>query len=97
MTSIPSKSVFLTKNTLKLKYFKKQKFEYQCNHCKDWFKDANVQIDHIIPVGSLLDWDDVVPFLKKLIPEDAAAFQVLCKECHQVKTNKERVKKGEGD
>ena len=76
---------------------KKQKFEYQCNHCKDWFKDANVQIDHIIPVGSLLDWDDVVPFLKKLIPEDAAAFQVLCKECHQVKTNKERVKKGEGD
>lgn len=69
---------------------KRQKFEYQCNHCKNWFKDSEVQIDHIIPVGSLLSWDDVTPFLKKLIPEDPNAFQVLCKDCHQVKTDKER-------
>ena len=69
---------------------KKQKFEYQCNHCKNWFKDSETQIDHVIPTGSLLSWDDVVPFLQKLIPEDVSSFQVLCKECHQTKTNKER-------
>ncbi|WP_395000381.1 HNH endonuclease [Acinetobacter sp.] len=69
---------------------KKQKFEYQCNHCKKWFKDSEVQVDHKIPVGSLLSWEDITPFLQKLIPEGLDAFQVLCKECHQVKTNKER-------
>lgn len=73
---------------------KRQKFEYQCNHCKNWFKESDTQIDHIDPVGSLLAWEDVLPFLKKLIPEDPAAFQVLCKPCHQQKTNTERAQKG---
>lgn len=72
---------------------KKQKFEYQCNCCKKWFKDSQVQIDHIIPVGSLLNWDDVVPFIQRLIPDDVKSFQVLCTECHQQKTNKERNEK----
>lgn len=69
---------------------KRQKYELQCNHCKKWFIEKNTQIDHIIPVGTLLCWEDVVPFLQKLIPEDSKSFQVLCLECHIKKTNKER-------
>lgn len=72
---------------------KRQKFEYQCNHCKNWFKESETQVDHIIPVGSLLCWEDLTAFVQKLIPEDPEAFQVLCKDCHQVKTNAERAEK----
>jgi hypothetical protein len=69
---------------------KRHKFESQCNQCQKWFPDKKIQIDHVIPVGSLLCWDDVTPFLKNLIPEDIKRFQVLCLDCHQIKTNKER-------
>ena len=69
---------------------KRQKFEFQCNHCKEWHADKNVQIDHINPTGSLLSWEDVTPFLQRLIPEDIKSFQVLCKPCHTKKTNDER-------
>jgi len=69
---------------------KRQKFEYQCNHCEEWFMDKEVQIDHITPVGSLKCGDDLKEFLERLTPEDG--FQVLCKPCHQIKTNSERGK-----
>ena len=63
---------------------KRQKWIYQCAHCKDWFKDKEIQVDHIIPVGTLRCYDDLVGFLKRLTPEEG--FQVLCKECHAKKT-----------
>ncbi len=69
---------------------KRQKFELQCNHCKGWFIERQTQMDHVIPTGSLLGWDDLVPFLKRLIPEDVKSFQILCLDCHIKKTNKER-------
>jgi 5-methylcytosine-specific restriction endonuclease McrA len=69
---------------------RRQKWEYQCAHCKKWFMDKETQIDHIIPVGSLKNGDDLKGFLERLTPE--TGFQVLCKEDHQIKTNKERKK-----
>jgi len=68
---------------------KRMKWEYQCAHCEGWFKDKDIQIDHVAPVGTLKCEDDLVPFLRRLTVEDG--FQVLCKECHQIKTNKERL------
>ena len=67
---------------------KRQKYEYQCAHCTEWFKDKEVQIDHIIEVGSLKCGEDLKGFLERLTPEDG--FQLLCKPCHQVKTNEAR-------
>ena len=32
---------------------RRQKWEYICSCCGEWFKDKDVQIDHITPVGSL--------------------------------------------
>ena len=69
---------------------KRLKWEFQCNHCKDWFPDKQTQVDHIIPVGTLKHSDDLVPFLERLTPEKG--FQVLCTECHNVKTQSERKK-----
>jgi len=70
---------------------KRQRWEYQCAECEQFYMDKFVQIDHIIPVGSLKSGDDLKGFLERLTPEDG--FQVMCKECHQEKTNEERGKK----
>jgi len=66
-----------------------QKYEYQCADCKKWFKGKEVQVDHIIPCGSLKGWDDLVCFAQRLYCE-VELLQVLCKKCHQEVTNKER-------
>jgi len=56
--------------------------------CKKWFARTMVQVDHIIPVGSLKKKEDLVPFLERLTSEKG--YRVLCKPCHQSVTNKER-------
>lgn len=75
---------------------KRIKLEYQCNKCKKWFKRSDVAIDHIEECGSLRSYDDIVPFLKRLTPENKDAFQILCTEHHLEKTKEYRkLKKGE--
>lgn len=66
---------------------KRQKWEYQCNHCSEWFPDKECQVDHIEPVGSLKSGEDLKGFLERLTPE--SGFQLLCKGCHKIKTNAE--------
>ena len=67
---------------------KGEKWEYQCEHCTLWhFK---VEIDHIIPVGSLRCLEDLAGFVDRLTNEDVDAYRILCKPCHQIVTNKER-------
>lgn len=65
---------------------KRLKREFQCNHCKLWFKRTDVQIDHIEECGSLSKYGDLVPFLERLTRESPDSFQVLCKPCHVDKT-----------
>lgn len=67
---------------------KRQKWEYQCNYCQEWYKGSEVQIDHITPSGSLKCGEDLQGFLERLTPE--SGYQVLCKPCHIIKTNSER-------
>jgi len=67
---------------------KRQKWEYQCAVCNQWFKGSDTQVDHIIPCGSLKSSEDLAGFLERLTPE--SGFQVLCKPCHKIKTTKER-------
>jgi len=69
---------------------KRIKKEYQCNHCKKWYKRLDVEIDHKIECGSLSKYEDIVPFIQRLTPENINAFQILCKPCHKIKTNEFR-------
>lgn len=71
---------------------KRLKKEYQCAKCKNWFKRDDVQIDHVIPCGSLKSYDDIQGFIERLTIEDPKGFQILCKEDHKEKTNSERKK-----
>lgn len=67
----------------------RQKWEYQCNKCKKWYKGTEISVDHIIPAGALNSFEDIPQFVKVLFC-DSTNLQVLCKTCHGKKTNKER-------
>ncbi|NOR58434.1 MAG: hypothetical protein GQ474_07925 [Sulfurimonas sp.] len=72
---------------------KRLKWEFQCKDCKQWFPDKQVQVDHIIEAGTLKCAEDLVGFLERLTAEGEEDYQLLCKPCHQTKTNKERKNK----
>lgn len=71
---------------------KRQKFEYQCNQCKNWFPDKQIAVDHKIPAGALNSGDDLKGFVERLFCEEKD-LQVLCSGCHDVKTKLEKQKK----
>tara|TARA_R110000851_G_scaffold42983_1_gene106688 strand:- start:3761 stop:4135 length:375 start_codon:yes stop_codon:yes gene_type:complete len=68
---------------------KRHRFEYKCVECKKWFTDKEVQVDHIIPCGSLKTYDDLPGWVERAFCE-VDGFQIVCKPCHQIKTNEER-------
>jgi hypothetical protein len=73
---------------------KRQKFEYQCAQCKQWFAEKDVAVDHIVPAGSLNCADDLPGFTIRLFCE-VDNLQILCeKTCHPAKTiiDKENIK-----
>lgn len=68
---------------------KRTRWEYRCIGCDVWFKGKDIQVDHIEPVGSLRDYEDLPRAVKNLFCE-LDNLQVLCKECHQSKTISEK-------
>lgn len=68
---------------------KRQKFEYQCNSCKEWFPEKQINVDHIKPAGSLNCKEDLAGFVERLFCE-LDNLQVLCESCHDVKTKLEK-------
>jgi 5-methylcytosine-specific restriction endonuclease McrA len=68
---------------------KRQKFEYQCNNCKAWFPEKQINVDHIKPAGSLNCKEDLAGFVERLFCEQDN-LQVLCESCHDVKTKLEK-------
>lgn len=68
---------------------KPTKWEYKCASCGNYFIRTEVEIDHIIPAGSVRSFTDIPPFLERLLSEDINAYQILCKKDHKTKTDKE--------
>jgi len=68
----------------------KEKKVYRCAICGDSDYREEMQLDHVERCGSLKCSGDVITFLDRLTCEDSSKFQVVHKECHQLKTNKER-------
>jgi 5-methylcytosine-specific restriction endonuclease McrA len=65
---------------------KKLKWEYQCAECKGWFPRNKVEVDHIVPAGSLRSLDDIAGFVERLFVENEGLV-VLCERCHRIKTS----------
>lgn len=88
------KPIAICKNNAKRKYKgknKRQKYEFQCASCKDWFKGTDVAVDHINPVGTLRKPEDLPDFVMNLFCE-LDNLQVLCSSCHKIKTDGDRKK-----
>lgn len=71
---------------------KRQRWEYQCNQCKQWHSDKEINVDHIIPAGTLRCANDLPGFVERLFCE-VNNLQVLCNVCHNKKTQDEKSKK----
>ena len=63
----------------------RKKWLYKCNMCGELFPSKEVSVDHIIPAGSLLSYDDLPKFVGTLFC-DTSNLQVLCKDCHNLKS-----------
>ena len=68
---------------------KRTRFVYLCAICDKTYKDKEVQIDHIVPCGSLKSFSDLPEFCRKLFCE-VDGYRVLCVDCHQKVTNEAR-------
>ena len=68
---------------------KRQRFEYQCAECLAWFPDKKINVDHIIPAGTLRCANDLPGFVERLFCE-VDNLQVLCTTCHDKKTQNEK-------
>lgn len=64
------------------------KKHYLCKNCKKAFTRKEVQIHHKIPCGSIKDFNEVVPFLKRLTNPSPDSYEILCKNCHKKETEK---------
>ena len=86
------KPIYDCKRNAKREYVgsnKRQKFEYQCNKCKNWFPDKETVIDHITPAGELNKANDLPGFVERLFVEESG-LQCLCQNCHNEKTKQEK-------
>lgn len=70
---------------------KRQRWEYQCNGCKEWFADKEISVDHIKPVGTLKCANDLPFFVENLFC-DMSNLQCLCKNCHNTKSQIDNAK-----
>lgn len=63
---------------------------YQCKHCLNYYPLKSVEVNHIIPAGSLKCYADLPAFCERLFVEDVNLLEVLCKECHARVTKQQR-------
>ena len=65
---------------------KRLKWEFQCAECEGWFPQSEVEVDHVVPAGSLRSFEDIAGFVERLFCEPEGLV-VLCEQCHRAKTN----------
>jgi 5-methylcytosine-specific restriction endonuclease McrA len=89
------KPITQAKDAAKRKYKgpnKRQKWEYLCNVCNSYFPNTEINVDHIIPAGTLRSAQDLPGFVERLFCE-IDNLQVLCNVCHNKKTQDEKSKR----
>lgn len=67
-------------------------YTYLCDSCGGWFKSSEVEVDHIIPAGQLKSYSDIPAFVERMFCEPDG-LQLLCKDCHRIKTNRENAER----
>jgi hypothetical protein len=65
------------------------KWQFQCAKCRRWKAQKDVEVDHIIPAGSLRCFEDLPGFCERLFCEKEG-LRVLCRTCHKKITDEQR-------
>lgn len=60
---------------------KRLKWEFLCAHCKSWFPQTQVEVNHKVEAGSLKSAADLAGFVERLFCEKAG-LEVVCRACH---------------
>lgn len=63
---------------------------YDCALCNGQFTAMNVEVDHKVGELKLTSIDDLVLYFKRLVMVTPQDLQIVCKECHGIKTYAER-------
>jgi len=58
---------------------------YKCAECGGIFPAKDVQVDHIVDVGTLKSFDDLKGFAERMFCS-SKGLRVLCRQCHNNKT-----------
>jgi hypothetical protein len=66
---------------------KRIKFEYPCEKCRNWFKRADIELDHITECGSIRTFADIGIWCSRAFIEKDGGWMLLCKTCHLAKTH----------
>ena len=65
---------------------------YLCSSCCNYYSRKSVEVNHIVPAGSLKTYDDLPDFCRRLFTEDVSQLEVLCKDCHLEVTKQQKEK-----
>ena len=68
----------------------RRKFKYQCEKCEYYFKQSDIEVDHIQGNHSLRTLDDIPTFCRSILEVEFKDLQILCKSCHKIKTHSEK-------
>jgi len=60
---------------------KRMKWQYKCDICKQHYPDKEIEVDHILPAGTLKSYSDLPGFVERLFCE-IDNLRCLCKTCH---------------
>jgi hypothetical protein len=93
-----------SKYPLRINYLQKKRFKIpnpkpkgrkeiwgaKCEKCRKKFPMKDIQVDHIESAGTLTEREHIQEFVERLIFIGEEAMQLLCKECHGIKTYSDR-------
>lgn len=68
----------------------RRRWKCQCESCEKWFGKNDIQVDHKVGEHSLKTVEDIIPFADSILNVTFDQLQLLCEECHTIKTAMER-------
>lgn len=67
----------------------RQKYEYHCEVCDGWFPEKMIEMDHIIPVGSIRSFQEFGEAAERMFCHKDL-WRRVCKDCHKKITSQQR-------
>lgn len=87
----PIKNLLIQNNRFKKDNGKgRHTWHLECSICKEDTPQTKIQVDHIIPAGSLNTTEDIGKFVERLYFVTFDTIRIVCIPCHEIITHQER-------